>query len=348
MNSLFKQILFPRPINKIKVFLTMQLHSGSLLKEIVDTTLVQTQKSIDNIDPFSKVGQSEKKFLENLAPPMKKSFNFAAYVNHSPLLQDLITMGVSLFDIENVYYNQGGYLLNLDFKKDCMNHLKFLIDLGIDTKAFGKLITQFPTIFQVPVEELQLRISFLELKGFSKRDIIQILESNAAILSRESHAINYNLEQMMLEFQISDRFISKIVAKHPDVLLLPRDQYRLIKTCLIDEFGFESREMKIIVVKSPKIIDTPRQVLIRQLDLVHNTIGLSHEMIVKFPDILTGPSVEITNRFLYLKSLKRNQFDPTKPLYVPPSALHDIEDDEFLSKYCRTDFDNFNKFLKSL
>lgn len=83
-------------------------------------------------------------------------------------------------------------------------------------------------------------------------------------------------------------------------------------------------------------------------DYVHNTMKISHEQIIKFPLILKRRVSLIRGRHLYLEFLNRNQYDPTKPLYVPLNAFYGIDDSEFCQNYAKTSVNDFNQFLKTI
>lgn len=89
--------------------------------------------------------------------------------------------------------------------------------------------------------------------------------------------------------------------------------------------------------------------MVETFDYVHNTMGVSHELIAKFGPVLTTRTQKIQDRNLYLKALSKDQYDPTQPLYVPLSAFYEsTSDNEFCEKYAKTCVDDFNVFLKTL
>ena len=90
-----------------------------------------------------------------------------------------------------------------------------------------------------------------------------------------------------------------------------------------------------------------RRCLIPTFDLLHNEMKIPHELIVKFPETLSLYARHIKPKHLYLQKLKRDQYDPIKPGYVPLSAFC-LPDDEFCDKVAKTCVQDLNAFLKSL
>lgn len=77
-------------------------------------------------------------------------------------------------------------------------------------------------------------------------------------------------------------------------------------------------------------------------------MGIPHQLITQFPQIFSRRISQTRPRHLYLKTLNRAQYDPTKELYVPLSAFFAIDDGVFCLKYAKTSVSDFNAFLKTL
>lgn len=328
--------------DQIKPFIRCHTTNTQTPANQLDTT----RESL-SLNPFSAINEEQKLFLEELRPPIKRSFNLAAYVNQSKTLQELIKLGVSLFDIENTNYSAAKYYVNLDFERDCVDHIKFLRGNGLNDKNIGRFISEFPMIFKEDIDDLQIRINYLTAKGFTRKMISSAINKSAVILSLKTKTLDFKLGQLQIELQLPAPVLRNIVVKHPQTVLLPAGQLKLTNFVLKEEFGFNLKEIHKLLEAQPELLDIVRPVLIERLDIIHNDIGLSHETIVKFAGLITGPKLDIKHRADYLKKLNRNQYDPSKPLYVPPSALYDISDEDFCIKYAKTNLDDYKLFLKS-
>lgn len=299
------------------------------------------------LHPFTRVNELHKDYLERLIPPAKASFNLAAYVNTSKTLQEFIKLGVSLYDVENTNRTAARHFLTLDFERDCAKYLQFLVDNGLEEKNLGKFISEYPNIFSQFLDDLQVKINYLESKGFSKKQIASVLNKYSRIISFKTKTLDFKLGQLQIEFKLTGDMIRKIVCKYPNIVAIPATQYKLVYFTITEEFGFKIDELQKILINQPELTEILRPHLIDRLDLIHNTIGLSHETIVRFPELITGPKLEIEHRFNYLKQLNRHQFDPKKPLYVPPSALCKLSDKDFCKKYAKTSLEDYKLFVKS-
>lgn len=120
-----------------------------------------------------------------------------------------------------------------------------------------------------------------------------------------------------------------------------------------DELGFTAAELKNILMTCTVLWrkyhnPSGHQNAVRIFDYVHNTMGFTHEVISKHAQILNQRMFLIKQRHEYLKSMKRDQYDPCKPLYVPLNAFYQLADADFCLKYCKTTVSDFNNFLKTL
>lgn len=341
--------LFHKAINSVQLSRAKLLKSMSTEVKQEDTWLTDTDiTNRARLDPFVKVTQEHNTFLEALQPPAKRSFNLAAYVNESRTLQELIKLGVSLYDVENVHNKSARLLTQLDFERDCVPYIKFLVDNGLEQKNLGRFLSEYPNIFQVHIDDLQTRINYYESKGFTKKMIALALNKSSQFIVHKTKTIDHRLGQLQITFSLPGQVVRKVVVQHPEVLSLPREQYDLTKFTLQEEFGFRPVETIRILEKEPQVLDIIRPVLIERLDLIHNTIGLGHGMIARFPRLITGPRLDIKFRSAYLAKLKRNQYNPKLPLYVPPTALYLISDEKFCSMYAKTSLEDYKLFIKDM
>lgn len=104
------------------------------------------------------------------------TFNFAQYINKSEGLQNLIKLGVNLHKIEKKPY-WAKLLVNLDFERDIKKRLLFLNDY-VSPEELGTFITKNPMILREDIDDLQVRINYLESKNFDNEMIKRIVTKN--------------------------------------------------------------------------------------------------------------------------------------------------------------------------
>jgi mTERF domain-containing protein, mitochondrial len=91
-----------------------------------------------------------------------------------------------------------------------------------------------------------------------------------------------------------------------------------------------------------------KHALAKRFDYLHNVIGFSHDDIVRWPQVLRTRTPIIRQRHLFLKLLRRDNFDSTRENYVSPRALATGRDVEFCDNVAKVPVKQFNEFLKTL
>jgi mTERF domain-containing protein len=61
--------------------------------------------------------------ISTVAPYFRPSFNFAAYINNSPTLQELVKLGVNLHSLEKKK-DVPEFILQMDFNKNMKEHIR--------------------------------------------------------------------------------------------------------------------------------------------------------------------------------------------------------------------------------
>jgi len=130
-----------------------------------------------------------------------RSFNLAAYVNESELLSNLVLLGVDLSKVEtnSVVADQ---LVKMDFNKDVEPILLFLHQVGVPDKDIGKSITKCPSILFESVDNMQVRINYLDSKKFSQDAVVRVISNQPAILITPTKEIDSQLGYLQKDFML--------------------------------------------------------------------------------------------------------------------------------------------------
>ncbi|KAG4068091.1 hypothetical protein HA402_001516 [Bradysia odoriphaga] len=345
----------------INHFQTLIKHGmcSKALTGVADKTIVK-----DNVDSKEKNDWMEElRELDNrsvLDPPLSKdlytsatpalspTFNLAAYVNESETLQQLIKLGVDLSKIER---RKGlpQFVLKLDFEKDMKNHISFLHqECGIPMEAFGSVLTKNPLIFKENLLDLETRVSYLKSKLFKPVDIARIAEKNPFWLMFRTQRIDKRLGFFQKKFDLIGSQVRALTVKQPRLITYHLESVERNAFSIREEFGFSSDETRMLVLQTPRILMMNKDNLIARLDYIHNTMGISHEQIVKFSGVLQTREHIVKQRHEYLKLIGRAQYDPTKDLYVSLTELVVGNDQEFAMNVANTSYTKFETFLRQL
>ncbi|XP_076865145.1 transcription termination factor 3, mitochondrial [Brachyhypopomus gauderio] len=297
--------------------------------------------------PFEEI--SEQDAIQITVPPglPPTTFTLRDYVDKSETLQKLVQLGVSLSKLEQ-RPNVGSMLVRLNFQSDVEPRLYFLKDLGVEDTQLGPLLSKNPFILTESLENLQARVAYLKSKKFSP-------EAVAAMASKAPYLLNFSIERMDNRLGFFQQQLGFSAQKTRDVVTrLPRllcgslePVKENLKVCEL-EFGFRKNEIQHIVSKIPKVLTANKRKLTQIFDFVHNTMGVPHFLIAKFPQVLNAKFLRIKERHLFLDYLGRAHYDPVHPNYISLERLVSLPDEVFCAEIALASLDDFERFQKTL
>lgn len=206
-----------------------------------------TKEELFNPEWYKSPGAHDK--LELFQNP---SFHLYPYVRESKTLQKLIQLGVDLHRIER-RKGLGKFLLNLDFDRDIQSHLIFLNDIDIESTSLAEIITKNPLIFKEDLDDLTVRINYLEMKKFAPKEIIRIIEKNPFWLMFNTQRIDKRLGYFQNQFQLSGNELRSVAIKQPKLITYNFEAIRQQSFSIKEECGFNDDEVKLLLIAAPKL-----------------------------------------------------------------------------------------------
>lgn len=284
--------------------------------------------------------------LSIFTPSIPPAFNVAAYINKSKGLQKLVALNVNLSKIEKKPHVLKK-LLWLDFEKDIKKYIFFLKDY-VQKDNLGAFITKNPEILFESIEDLQVRINYLQSKNFSKTQVQRIIDRNPFWLSFSTVRIDRRLGYFQNKFSLTGPELRALATSLPKLITHKLHKVNTNTFVVLEELGFNNQEVKSLLLQKPKLWLMNQLALIRRFNYIHNSMKISHEDILKSPGILLSREFRIRQRHTFLSQLNRAQYDSTKENYVPIIALAEGTDVDFCKKYAKCTVDDFNLFLKTI
>lgn len=185
-------------------------------------------------------------------PVLRPTFNLAAYVQKSETLQQLIKLGVNLNHLDR--QNFGEFIAGLDFKQNVEAHLLLLTkNVGIPIEQMGTFLTKNPAILKENLDDIQTRVNYLELKRFTRDDIVTIVTKNPKWLSFNTCEIDERLGFFQHDFELTGDEVRWLTVKCPKLITYDLMQVKSVSFSMREECGFEGDEVKEILLKVPKI-----------------------------------------------------------------------------------------------
>ncbi|KAF5908661.1 transcription termination factor 3, mitochondrial isoform X1 [Clarias magur] len=297
--------------------------------------------------PFEEI--SDEDAVQIFVPPNlpPATITLRDFVDTSETLKNLVHLGVNLSKLEE-RPNVGSMLVRLDFQKDVVPLLLFLKDLGVQDVQLGPMLTKNPFVLTESLENLQTRVSYLKSKKFSS-------EAVAVMVSKAPYLLNFSVKRLdnrlgffQQQLGLSAHKTRDVVTRLPRLLCGSLEPVKEnLRVCEL-EFGFHRNEIQHIVTVIPKVLTANKRKLTQIFDFVHNTMGVPHALITKFPQVLNAKFLRIRERHLFLEYLGRAHYDPTHPNYIPLERLVALPDETFCTKVALSSLNDFERFQKMM
>ncbi|XP_012270091.1 transcription termination factor 3, mitochondrial [Orussus abietinus] len=298
-------------------------------------------------DKFPHALETATEDMSYIGPYFPKSYNSAAYADRSPSIQKLVDLGVNVYKLEH-FPDRIQLLLQLDIEQDMKPYIQFLHDCGVPADSLGKFITMNPMIFKQDLDDLKTRIRYLRAHGFDVPMISRIVTANPYWLLLSTTRIDRRLGYFQMEFKLSGQEVRKLTVKRPRLITYNMNHIKENTFAVREEMGFELWQTKMVLMNKPKLWTMRRTNIVDCFDYVHNVMKIPHELLAKQPDILTFRKERVIQRHKFLALLGRNQYDPSKPMYVAPKTLVIGTDLEFCQNVARESIQTYNDFLRTL
>lgn len=275
------------------------------------------------------------------------TFDLAYLINESATLKRFVDMGVDVYRW-NQPIDKGKYVLTLDFERDCLQHLAFLNELGIKNKQLAEFLTFNPWIFKESLEDLRVRIDYLSSKGFSSDDLQEICTRAPYLLNLSTKTIDTKLNWFQNKFHLSEIQSKDFVLRAPKLLTLPLKGISNTYFNMNQQLAFEHEELHQIFHVYPKLFIYDYKLIELNFDFLFNEMQMPRSSFVQYPPILKQSFQQLRTRCLYLKYLKRQQFDPSKPNYVSLKDLCLKTNELFSHHVAKSSLQQYLKFMKTL
>ncbi|XP_013368235.1 PREDICTED: transcription termination factor 3, mitochondrial [Chinchilla lanigera] len=234
------------------------------------------------LSPLQLISEEEAIQITADPPLPPASFTLQDYVDHSETLQKLVLLGVDLSKIEK-HPDAANLLLRLDFEKDIKQILLFLKDLGLEDNQLGTFLTKNYAIFSEDLENLKIRVAYLQSKNFSKAEIAQMVRNAPFLLSFSVERLDNRLGFFQKELELSVKKTRDLVVRLPRLLTGSLEPVKENMKVYRLELGFKRNEIQHMITKIPKMLTANKRKLTETFDYVHNVMNIPHHIIVKFP-----------------------------------------------------------------
>ena len=294
------------------------------------------------------IHQSLETHISEMSPTLRPfTFDLAYLINESATLKRFVEMGVDVYRW-NQPIDKGKYALTLEFERDCLQHLVFLNELGIKNKQLAEFLTYNPWIFKESLEDLRVRINYLSSKGFSSDDLRDICTRAPYLLNLSTKMLESKLNWFQRKFHLSAIQSKEFVLQAPKLMTLPLKGISNTYFNMNKQLGFGHDELHQIFHLYPKLFIYDYKLIELNFDFLFNEMQMPRSSFIQYPPILKQSFQQLRTRCLYLKYLKRQQFDPTKPNFIPLKDLCLKTNELFCHHVAKSSLQHYLNFMKTL
>ncbi|CAF0737351.1 unnamed protein product [Didymodactylos carnosus] len=295
-----------------------------------------------------KLHELIEQYIREMRPVLRPfTFDLAYLINESETLKRFVEMGVDVYRW-NKPHAKTKYVLTLDFERDCLKHIIFLHDMGIQDNVLAQFLSYNPWIFNENIDDLKTRINYLESKQFKPNMIQHIISKEPYWLNLSTKMVDSKLCWFQKKFYLSADEIRTIVCKTPKLITLSLQDISNTHFNMKELLNFSEQHLKELLVKYPKLYQYDFKLIELNFDFLFNEMNMKHERLLEYPPVLKQSFQCLRSRCLYLKSIKRDQFDPSKPNFVSLKALCLDTHELFCTQVTKTSVKEYLEFCKTI
>jgi hypothetical protein len=286
--------------------------------------------------------------IKHMSPSLRPfTFDLAYLINQSETLKRFITMGVDVYRW-NQPNEKARYILKLDFERDCLAHIVFLNELAIRNRDLSDFLSYNPWIFKETIDDLRVRTNYLTSRGLSSDSISQICKRAPYLLNLSTKILENKFTWFMKKFRLSNEKCNEALIRVPKLFTLPLNEINNTYSQMNQKLDFQHEDLQSIFQVYPKLFIYDYKLIELNFDFLFNEMQLDRARFIEYPPILKQSFQQLRTRCLYLKYLRRQQFDPTKPNYVSLKDLCMKTNDLFCQRVAKTSLQKYLNFMKTL
>uniref|UniRef100_A0A0K0FP68 LD27042p (inferred by orthology to a D. melanogaster protein) n=1 Tax=Strongyloides venezuelensis TaxID=75913 RepID=A0A0K0FP68_STRVS len=341
--SKYQDIIFNDPeIKKAQLYMTPidRDYKNTYRKVIYD------EGELDNTDLSKPPSPENPHPLDpNTCLPPTYGRSLVAFVNYLPLLQNLVDIGVDLFEIDT-NTSIGRHLVRLDWETNVLPKIQWLVEeVGVDVMALGDYLTRNPYFMLQDLNDMKVRVNYLLIKKFKKEEISKIVTENRYWINNNVEIIDRRLGWLQKTFKCKAVEIRNLIVKEPRVIMFGTGPIQRL-TQILSERRIMVYEQKKMLLNDPRVFMMDASHIQITLSYCIDQMKLETKQIVDNPLLLRCPISGLKRRHTLLKQLKLAQYNPNEENHIPLDLFIHPSDKVFAERACRVTIDVYNNFMK--
>jgi len=304
-------------------------------------------KELSQLDEVRKGLDRRSSGRRKIKPNLQPSFTFAGYVNESPILQELIQLGVNLTKWEKGRIPDE--VIQLEPERDLRPIVRHLRRLGVTkNEDVGQILTQNPFILIYGPTIFKEKTDYFVRKKFSAEQLAVVMKGAPQLFSRSVEAIDARLGFFQSTFALTGDQVRETVVEHPQLFQMKLSLVKQVNFHMSKFLEFKPNEIRELFITVPSIFTMNPQNLQNRFDQLHVKMMIPHQTLVKFPYLLKVPKIVVSQRHKFLATIGKADYDPLSDSYTSLTAFTDFDDERFAQEVAGLDYQTYKNFLKTL
>ncbi|VDM97736.1 unnamed protein product [Thelazia callipaeda] len=314
--------------------------------------VVYTEGELDKSDLTQPPSKSNPHPLNLSNPslfPPTHSWSIAHYVNHLPVLQILVELGVDLFEVL-IYFMFTVSILTFRFnwEKDVKPKLIWLVhQVGMPISDVGSYLTRNPYFLLQSLENMQVRLNYLYAKRLCKTKVLKIVKNSRFWLNIDVTTTDSRLGWIQKTFELTGDEVRDVIVNEPRLIMYGIGPLERLVIMLTEEMEFTKEQVKAILMKDPRVFMIQSNALLSTFRYLRFTMNVTNAQIAEWPVCLRFAVGAVRKRHEFLIRLNKADYIEGSPNYVPLSALLQPSDQKFAVNVAHTYLCVYNSFLKN-
>ncbi|EJW82219.1 hypothetical protein WUBG_06872 [Wuchereria bancrofti] len=276
--------------------------------------------------------------------PSTHSWCIAHYVNHLPVLQILVELGMDLFEVDSVTHI-GRKLVKLDWENGVRPKLVWLIhQVGMPINDVGSYLTRNPYFLLQDLENMKVRLNYLYTKRLTKAKILKIVKNNRFWLNTDVKTTDARLGWIQKTFDLTGDEMRQLIITESRIIMYGVGPLERLVTMLNEEMEFTKEEVKAILLKDPRVFMMEPNALQKTYNYLRFTVHISNMQICEWPLCLRFTIGAIRRRHEFLVLLHKADYNEGSPNYVHLRSLLQPSDQNFAVNVAHTYLNVYNAF----
>lgn len=167
----------------------------------------------------------EREYIRTIRPELPPTFNLATYANQLDIIRQLVKLNVKLYEIEK-NRDLTKYLISLDFDRDVIPYLNFLIRCGFRRRDLGDFLTSNFQILKQNLENLEKRYAYYLKMGFTKKEVLEMMIHYPRFISHPIDQVDAKLGYIEKYLKIKPGYVRKMLFNCSKILR--EDKLRIV------------------------------------------------------------------------------------------------------------------------